>query len=82
MLLIGGCCSVIYAYIFSFILVNGNRYEGEWLSDLKHGTGVFYYHDKSQKYIGEWIDGKHTIRFILLAMFLIVLLQEPPQKVH
>ena len=35
---------------------NGNRYEGSWSNDMKNGPGKFYYLDKGQVYVGNWVD--------------------------
>ncbi len=35
---------------------NQNRYEGKWMSDKKHGPGVFYYVTRGQRYDGEWVN--------------------------
>jgi hypothetical protein len=37
-------------------LANGNRYEGSWSNDMKNGAGKFYYLDKGQVYVGNWVD--------------------------
>ena len=37
-------------------LASGNRYEGSWSRDLKNGAGKFYYLDKGQVYVGNWVD--------------------------
>lgn len=37
-------------------LTNGNRYEGSWSNDMKNGPGKFYYLDKGQVYVGNWVD--------------------------
>ena len=34
---------------------DGNRYEGEYINDLKHGFGVYTWADGS-RYEGEWKD--------------------------
>ena len=36
-------------------LGNGDRYEGEWLEDMKDGLGQFIYKYKRQVYEGEWV---------------------------
>ncbi|XP_038149540.1 MORN repeat-containing protein 3 [Cyprinodon tularosa] len=36
---------------------NGNWYEGSWRDGKKNGDGKFYYSDKSQLYVGYWVDG-------------------------
>ena len=36
---------------------NGDRYEGQWLSDEKNGPGRFFYNSTKKIYEGEWIDG-------------------------
>ena len=37
-------------------LANDNRYEGSWSNDMKNGAGKFYYLDKGQVYVGNWVD--------------------------
>ena len=37
-------------------LANGNRYEGSWSNDMKNSGGKFYYLDKGQVYVGNWVD--------------------------
>lgn len=37
-------------------LANGNRYEGSWNNHMKNGPGKFYYLDKGQVYVGQWVD--------------------------
>jgi hypothetical protein len=39
------------------IAANGNRYEGNWELDTKHGIGTFFYTSRNQKYHGEWKSG-------------------------
>lgn len=36
-----------------YIFGNGNRYEGGWLNNLKHGFGYFYY-QSGELYFGQW----------------------------
>ena len=38
-------------------MLNGDRYEGEWMNDSKEGYGVHGYSDNS-KYEGNWKDDK------------------------
>lgn len=47
-----------------YLYANGNRYEGMYLNDKKHGDGIlnkhigtFYFHNGA-KYVGEWKDNK------------------------
>ena len=44
-------------YALLFVVANGNRYEGSWKDDKKHGTGKFLYLNKGQVYTGYWIEG-------------------------
>ena len=41
---------------------NGDRYEGEWRDDKRHGKGVVTYAGPNgtvqEKYEGDWVDGK------------------------
>jgi hypothetical protein len=39
------------------VLPNGNRYEGDWENDAKHGDGKFFYLDKGQLLSGTWVNG-------------------------
>ncbi|XP_030757873.1 MORN repeat-containing protein 3-like isoform X3 [Sitophilus oryzae] len=39
-----------------FVQANGNRYEGEWRDDLKHGNGLFFHLDNGQLQDGVWVD--------------------------
>ena len=34
-------------------------YEGEFLNDLMHGKGVYYF-KSANKYDGDWFEGKRT----------------------
>lgn len=36
------------------IRADGNRYEGNWLKDMKHGKGRFYHLDSGQIQEGVW----------------------------
>lgn len=45
------------ANIYFIILVNENRYEGEWKDDQKHGSGKFYHYGKGQVFVGTWVNG-------------------------
>ncbi len=38
---------------------SGNRYEGEWKGQKKHGKGTYYYVN-GDKYIGDWVDDHET----------------------
>lgn len=38
---------------------NGNRYEGEWLADKKHGKGIFNYASpRDESYFGDWVNNE------------------------
>lgn len=37
-----------------FIRADGNRYEGEWRKDLKHGNGMFFHLNSGQVQDGVW----------------------------
>lgn len=41
-----------------YIYTNGNRYEGSWLNDKKHGYGVYHYVSLGERYEGEWENGE------------------------
>ena len=36
---------------------NGDKYEGDFVDDKKHGKGVYVYAN-GDKYEGDWLDGK------------------------
>lgn len=40
----------------SFLLENGNRYEGYWQRGLKNGSGRFFHLDHGQLFEGFWVD--------------------------
>lgn len=40
-----------------YVFPNGNRYEGEWVNDMKAGYGVLYYVN-GERYEGYWRDDK------------------------
>ena len=40
--------------MLSFCKGDGNRYEGSWKNDMKHGPGKFLYLNKGQVYTGYW----------------------------
>jgi len=54
---------------FNF-LSDGDKYDGEWRNDEKHGRGTMIYcGDKSgvqEKYEGEWAEGRMQGRCVLL----------------
>jgi hypothetical protein len=35
----------------------GDLYEGEWLSDLRHGKGVMFWAETKEMYTGDWVRG-------------------------
>jgi len=35
-----------------YIYSNGNKYEGQWSLDRKHGRGLYYYNTKGERYDG------------------------------
>ena len=42
------------------LYANGDRYEGEWLADKKHGRGKYTHALTDDIYDGEWVqDQKH-----------------------
>ncbi len=41
-----------------YIYVNGNKYEGEWANDKKHGKGAYVYFTTGEKYDGYWMEGE------------------------
>lgn len=59
-----------YLQLHLFRLISdGDRYEGEWRSDERHGKGAMLYASEEQgdrkiveKYDGDWIDGKMSGR--------------------
>jgi hypothetical protein len=42
-------------YKGTYTYVNGNKYDGEWVNDKKHGRGVYHYYSTNEKYDGEWV---------------------------
>jgi hypothetical protein len=36
---------------------NGNKYEGQWMEDKKHGHGIYTYLLTGERYEGDWRDG-------------------------
>ena len=36
-------------------MVSGNKYEGDWVKNKKHGMGTFTYED-GFKYKGKWVN--------------------------
>lgn len=51
----------------TYIFPNGNRYEGEWMDDMKSGYGILFYVN-GEKYEGFWeldkAHGKGTLTYI------------------
>ena len=47
---------IISYYFLCTCLDNGNRYEGSWKDNMKHGPGKFLYLNKGQVYTGFWIE--------------------------
>jgi hypothetical protein len=41
---------------------NGDRYEGEWWYNQKHGMGKVFYHQGAEEasYTGSWVEGKRS----------------------
>ena len=48
-----------------YIFPNGNRYDGEWLADVKEGYGVLTYVN-GERYEGYWLDDKAHGEFFIL----------------
>jgi hypothetical protein len=46
----------------TYYYADGDKYEGEWKEDKRHGKGVVTYAGQngtiSEKYDGDWVDGK------------------------
>jgi len=36
--------------------VKGDRYEGQWMNNKRHGRGILFYAD-GKKFVGEWENG-------------------------
>ena len=54
----GECLNFKKHGVGSLLMVNGNKYDGEWIGDRQHGLGK--YECDEYIYIGYWIDGlKH-----------------------
>ena len=43
--------------LFSFLISNGNEYEGDWVYSNKTRYGIYTW-TNGDKYDGEWIDDK------------------------
>jgi hypothetical protein len=52
----------------TYVFPNGNRFEGEWSNDVKHGYGVLTYVN-GERYEGEWQGDKVSLP-PLLSPFL------------
>ena len=37
-----------------YLYCNGNKYDGLWKEDKKHGQGKYFYESLNESYIGEW----------------------------
>jgi hypothetical protein len=37
---------------------DGRKYQGEYLDDMKHGYGTYWWANSDKKYEGNWKDGK------------------------
>ncbi|KRX10507.1 hypothetical protein PPERSA_01519 [Pseudocohnilembus persalinus] len=35
---------------------NGNHFEGHWINDKREGQGSYFYAQKNQVFVGEWVD--------------------------
>ena len=35
---------------------NGDHFEGQWVNDKREGQGSYYFMEKNQVYVGEWVD--------------------------
>lgn len=42
----------------TYTYANGNRYDGHWLDDKRHGRGVFVCAEDGSVYDGEWSLGR------------------------
>ena len=40
-----------------YVCVDGNRYEGEWQNDVKHGVGKYWHKHTGQVQRGLWVNG-------------------------
>lgn len=45
-------------------LINGDRYQGDWKDNMRHGKGTHYYKSSGHKYLGEWQEDKRHVRTI------------------
>jgi hypothetical protein len=44
---------------------NGDKYEGDWAGDLRHGLGTLWTYKEGKyivRYNGEWRDDQPTVR--------------------
>ena len=37
--------------------INGDRYEGNWVKDIREGKGIFYWAN-GNTYDGDWLNGR------------------------
>lgn len=43
-------------YLLIIFIANGDRYEGNWFNDVKHGSGRYFYLKTNKLYEGEWFN--------------------------
>lgn len=48
------CLDTVFEIAGMLVLPNGNRYEGSWLNDQKHGKARLYFLNVGQIQIGVW----------------------------
>ena len=51
----------------TYVFPNGNRFEGEWSNDVKHGYGVLTYVN-GERYEGEWQGDKVSLSLPILFL--------------
>ena len=51
----------LYTPLISFR--SGNVYEGGWINNKRHGHGTMWWHDRAERYVGEWIQGVQVFQF-------------------
>jgi hypothetical protein len=63
-------------YIYNVICSDGDKFEGEWRNDERHGKGAMIYCNKDsdcqEKYEGEWVEGRMHGRYEILYIYIYI----------